>query len=395
MYDFTSHIDRCDTGSYKWDEVRKLESDLAQQVVPMSVADMEFNNPPEIKAGLKEFIDNNLFGYEGPRDNFFKAVVNWQAIHHHWQIEKDWILTTPGVVVAINLAIKTFTQKGDGVIVFTPVYGPFQQTVIDNGRQLLAVPLIENNNYYSIDFELFDKIAARSQAKMLLFCSPHNPVGRVWKREELEKVAAIAKQHDLLVFSDELWNDLLLNNHQHTVLASLNDDMKMRTLTGHGASKSFNLAGMHTSTIIIANESIRKQFSQVIEKQHLSVNTLGYEATRLAYTEGEAWLSEVLSVIEKNQSYVHEFFANYLPEIKAPISEGTYTQWLDFRSLDLSADELQTKLTKDAHIFLSDGMNFGDEGKGFARINVALPKADLEENLKRFYQVFRTENSKK
>lgn len=386
QYNFTERIDRSNSGAKKWNLMYEQNPNVSQNVMPMSVADMEFDTAPEIKAGLKDYIDESIFGYVEPMDTFYDAVINWQAKHHNWDVKRDWILTTPGVVVAINLAVQTYTKPGDGVITFTPVYDPFTQAVENTDRNLINIPLIEVNNHYSIDFDKFEQAAKENKNKLLLFCSPHNPIGRVWTSEELQTLAKIVEENNLRVFSDELWDDLVLGDNQHTVLADINDYMKNHTITAHAASKTFNLAGMHTSTMIIPNADLRIQFQAAVEEAHLSVNMLGYKATELAYNYGEDWLAELIKVIEENQHLSNAFFKENLPEIIAPVSEATYVQWLDFRKLDLSQEDLSNLLINEAELFLNEGTNFGEEGEGFARINLAVPTEVLKESLNRLYQ---------
>lgn len=385
-YNFTERIDRSNSGAKKWDLMYEQNPNVSQNIMPMSVADMEFDTAPEIKAGLKDYIDESIFGYVEPTDSFYEAVINWQAKRHNWDVKDDWILTTPGVVVAINLAVQTYTKPGDGVITFTPVYGPFTQAAENNNRKLVNVPLIEVNNHYTIDFDKFEQAAKETKNKLLLLCSPHNPIGRVWTSEEIETLAQIIEENNLRVFSDELWNDLVLGDNQHTVLANVNDYMKNHTITAHAASKTFNLAGMHASTLIIPNTDLRTQFQVAIEEAHLSVNMLGYKATELAYNQGEEWLAQLIKVVEENQQLSHNFFKENLPEIIAPVSEATYVQWLDFRKLDLSKEDLSNLLINEAELFLNDGTSFGEEGEGFARMNLAVPTEVLKESLERLYQ---------
>lgn len=383
-YDFTSFIDRKGTGSHKWDLMYDQNPMVEEGVLPLSVADMEFKSPPEIYQGLIDYLkDESILGYTGPTEEYLQAVVNWQEKRHDWIIKKDWIVPTPGVISALNVAIRALTEENDGVIIFRPVYHPFESSVVENNRTLVNVPLIENNGHYTIDFRLFEEEAAKSNNKLLVFCSPHNPVGRVWTKEELEQLAKIVIKHELIVISDEVWYDFVRKDQKHTVLHTIHPKIQEQLITCTAASKTFNLAGAATSNIIISNQEIREKFNKEAQKSGVSgVNILGFEATRIAYTECEEWLEELNDIIYENQQMVKEFFEENYPEIKAPVSEGTYVQWIDFRALGMSDEALDQLLHKN-QFFANPGYTFGKEASGFQRINVALPKNILKKSLER------------
>lgn len=394
QYDFKAHTKRKEVGSFKWDQMYALDPSVADEVMPLTVADMEFKTPPEVVEGLKDFLDKAILGYTGPYENFLNAVVEWQKKRHNWEIEKEWIVNTQGVVSALHNAIKAFSKKGDGVIIFRPVYYPFGAAIEANERTEVNVPLLNDNGYYTIDYAGFEKAAAKSENKILLFCSPHNPGGRVWKKEELEKLAEIAIKHQLYVVSDEIWYDLVMPGYTHTVLATINEKINSRLITCTAPSKSFNLAGLMTSNIIISNEDTRNQFKEELEKTHGNmVGILGYKSCELAYTKSEPWLDELLTVIDRNQRLVHDYFKENFPEVHAPLLEGTYVQWVDFSQLNLSNEEIEELFYKEAHFFSSHGDAFGKEGSGYERINIALPTAVLEEALHRLGKIL--ENIKK
>src|SRR5699024_3912570 len=277
-----------------------------------------------------------------------------------------------------------FSDKGEGVITFRPVYYPFQSAIMDNERTEVNVPLINQDNYYTIDFEKFEEAARDSNNKVLLFCSPHNPVGRVWTEEELEKVADIAIRHDLYVISDEIWYDFVMPGYEHTVLAKVNENLHDKLITCTAPSKSFNLAGMTTSNIIISNRQTRDQFEQELKLTHgNTIGILGFKANELAYTKDEGWLDELLEVIDTNQHLVHTYFKEHFQMVKAPLIEGTYLQWLDFNELGMSNKELEEFLYKEAEFFTNQGYVFGKEGSGYERVNLALPTDALKEALDR------------
>lgn len=381
-YDFTSYVDRQGTGSHKWEAMYEANAEVDKGILPLSVADMEIKSAPEIYTGLVSYLQvEPILGYSGATPEYLEAVVDWQKRRHDWEIKKKWIVSTPGVVAAMHTAIKAFSNEGDGVIIFRPVYYPFSHTIENNDRKLVNVPLLEEDGYYTIDFDAFEKVAAQAENKVLLFCSPHNPIGRVWTEAELTRLADIAVRNDLLVISDEIWYDFTQPNQTHTILHKVNEDLQSRLLTLTSASKSFNLAGTYTSNIIISDEGLRNKFAEELTDAHLSsVNILGYEATRIAYTEAEPWLDELNELVHSNQQMVHEFFKNNYPKIKAPVSEGTYVQWLDFGALEMDPEE-RTTFLHEAQCFTNPGSVFGEEGNDYERFNVALPKDALQKIL--------------
>ena len=394
-YDFTKRIDRKGTGSHKWNKMFELNPSVDSGVLPLSVADMELHSPPEIYDGLIEFLESKpILGYTGPTDEFLESVVGWQAKRHNWSIEKDWIVSTTGVVSAFDAAIRAFSNEGDGVIIFRPVYYPFGREITNNNRREVNVPLVEKDGNYTIDFESFEKAAKEEDNKILLFCSPHNPVGRVWTNKELEKLAEFAVKYNLVVISDEVWYDFVRSDKIHTVLHNVNTDLQDNLITCTAASKTFNLAALSTSSIIISNENLRKKFAKEVDKSHFNtINIFGFEASKIAYNKCEKWLDDLLELVYSNQRLVQEFFKENYPIIKAPISEGTYLQWLDFRELGMSSQELEEFL-HDTQFFTDKGYVFGKEGNGFERINVALPQDALIELLNRLLEALLARDSK-
>lgn len=383
-YDFTTVVNRKGTGALKWEQMYEWNKDVAADVIPLSVADMEFKNPPEIIEGLKDFLDEAVLGYTGPTETFLQAVVDWQKRRHQWEIKKEWIVNTPGIVPAFYTAIRAFSEENDGVIIFRPAYYPFGLAISDNKRTEVNVPLIHQDGDYTIDFEGFEKAAANSKNKILLFCSPHNPVGRVWTQEELVRVAEIAVKHDLYVISDEIWYDFVMPGYQHTVLATVDERLNDKLVTCTAPSKSFNLAGMMISNIIISGEETRERYQQALQEVRGDmVGILGYKSCELAYTKSEKWLDELLTVIDTNQHIVKAYFDEHFPQIKAYLSEGTYLQWIDFNGLGMTDEELETFLHMEAEFFTDEGYIFGEEGSGFERINLALPTEALKQALNR------------
>lgn len=390
-YDFETIINKKGQGSYKWDQMYKIDPNIADNIVPLSVADMELKIAKEIIDGLKKYLDSAILGYTGPYESYYSAVIDWLNRRHNFKVKKEWIVCSNGVVSAIYDCVKAFTKEDDGIIVFTPVYYPFYSSIKNNNRKIIECEMLKNeNNYYEIDFEKFEKLASDEKNKLLIFCSPHNPLGRVWKREELEKIGNIALKNNLIIISDEIHSDLIMPNYRHTVLQTLSDELSEITITCTAPTKSFNLAGVGISNIIIKNEKLRKKFE--IEQDRSSSHVfaaLGYKACELAYNESEKWLDELILLIDKNQKLVHDFFSKNFVNLSAPLIEGTYLQWLDFKSLELSNEELKKFMNEKAKLYFSEGYTFGKNGSGFERINLAAPTWVIKEALDRLYSALK------
>lgn len=396
-YNFETILNRKGQGSYKWEQMYEVFPELEDDIVPFSVADMELKIAPEITEGMKKYIDEAVLGYSGTYTKYYEAVIGWMERRYGFKVEKDWILCTPGVVSAIYVAIKAFAKENEGVITFTPVYFPFYSSITSNNRKLVDCGLVESKNEngevkYSIDFEKFEEFAKDKNNKILLLCSPHNPLGIVWSREDLEKIGKIAVENDLIVISDEIHFDIVMAGHKHTVFQTLSEKFAEITITCTAPTKSFNLAGAGISNIIIKNEKLRKKFKTEMEKMSMHVfSTLSYKACELAYTESEEWLDEFLLLIDKNQKLVNKFFQERFVDLKAPLIQGTYLQWLDFRPLGLKNTELKEFMNKKSKIFFSEGYTFGRAGDGFERVNLAVPTKYLEKMLERLYEVLKVE----
>ena len=398
-YDFETILSRKGQGSYKWEQMYEVFPELKDDIVPFSVADMELKIAPEITEGMKKYIDEAVLGYSGTYQKYYEAVIGWMERRHGFKVEKDWILCTPGVVSAIYVAIKAFAKENEGVITFTPVYYPFYSAITSHKRELVDCGLVESKNEnreakYSIDFEKFEEFAKDKNNKILLLCSPHNPLGIVWSREDLEKIGKIAVENNLIVISDEIHFDIVMAGHKHTVFQTLSEELAEITITCTAPTKSFNLAGAGISNIIIKNEKLRKKFKAEMQKMSMHVfSTLSYKACELAYTEAKEWLEEFLLLVDKNQKLVNRFFEERFVDLKAPLIQGTYLQWLDFRALRLKNTELKEFMNKKAKIFFSEGYTFGKDGNGFERVNLAVPTKYLEKMLERLYEVIKMDFS--
>lgn len=384
MEQFKTIRDRLNDRSYKWMEMDAKAPNHGEAAFPFTVADVDMPHPKALTDGLKDYIDDMVFGYTAPSHAYYEAVIGWYARRHQWHLEADWIVNAPGVVVAINNAIKTFTQEGEGIMIMTPVYYPFKRSIQNLKRVVVETSLVEVDDAMVIDFNDFETKAADPNTKVLLLCSPHNPVGRVWSRHELERIAAICKAHDVLVFSDEIHGDLIMPGFTFIPFASLSDQTKANSITFASASKSFNLAGLQNAHVIIPNEDLRMQYTEHVSQDGMSndTNVLGLAATQIAYTDCEPWFDAFVALIADN----HQCVKNFVEEQKLPIRvfplEGTYLQWLDFNAMGVSEETLIELLTHH-DVFLSEGSKFGENGRGFMRMNLACPRSILIDGLKR------------
>lgn len=384
-YDFETLVDRSKCGSGKWDGMKAQKPDVSEGVVPFSVADMEFKNAPEIAEGLKEYMDTNILGYTSPTQEYYETVCSWMKHRHNWDIKPEQIVCTTGVVPALFKLVEAFCDPGDGVIIMPPIYPPFYSAIESHDCKVKRCPLIYKDNAYTIDFELLEKLAAESDSKMIIFCSPHNPVGRVWTKDELTKVGSICKKHGVRIVSDEIHFDLIMPGHEQVPFSSI-DGME-DTIVCTAPSKTFNLAAMQTSNIVIPNDDDREKFKEAMG--HSGPPALGLEACRIAYTKCEGWLDEVIEVINSNYKFAVEFLAEHLPEIKAAPLEGTYLMWLDCTALGKTKEELEELNVTKGELFFNEGYKFGEEGAGFERVNLACPQWVLKAALERMKKAYK------
>lgn len=382
-FDFDRIIDRTGTGSFKWDLADSIFK--GEGLLPLWVADMDFASPPEVVAALEERARHGVFGYTAPMPEYFRAVADWFERRHGWQIAPDWIVAAPGVVPALNLLIQTFTEPGDGVIVQKPVYYPFMGAIKNNGRVIINNPLKLEDNYYRIDFDDLERKAANPRARMLILCSPHNPVGRLWTKEELKRVGEICIARDILVVSDEIHCDLTFRGYRHVPFGSLGSHFLMKSITCTAPSKTFNLAGLQTANLVIADSELRKRYNRTIECLGLKwPNLFGMEALIAAYRHGDDWLDQLMEYLGGNLAFLREFIAAKMPRVTVIEPEATYLVWLDFRDYGLDREALKRLIRDRARLALDDGYIFGSpEGDGFERINIACPRAILVKALDR------------
>jgi cystathionine beta-lyase len=380
-YDFDKIVDRTATESMKWVYPRQVLK--VEDAIPMWVADMDFEAPPALVEALGRRAAHGIFGYPLVPPSFYAAAIGWLGRRHGWPIQKEWMSMTPGVVPALNYAVRAFSKRGDGVIIQTPVYHPFFYAIENNGRRIVRNPLRFDGRRYLMDFDdLESKIDA--PGRMLILCSPHNPVGRVWTREELERLAMIAVERDLLVISDEIHHDLVYPGHRHHVLAALSPEMAARTLTFIAPSKTFNIPGLATAAAVASNPDLFKKFEDEAERSGFDLGQVfgivGFEA---AYAHGEDWLEALLPYLEANVDFLEKFLTDRVPQIRLIRPEGTYLALLDCRELGLDQAALNDFFLKKARVYLNDGTMFGSELEGFVRINFGCPRALLAQALER------------
>lgn len=380
MYNFTDAPNRKNQGCTKWDKADLLYG--GQNLLPMWIADMDFEVAPPIVSAIEKRVQNKVFGYDFLTDEYFEAVKGWMKKRHHYEIEKEWITFTPGIVTALHMAVNAVTQPGDEVLITSPVYGPFFGATTDEGRTLVDVPLIEEDGYYTMDFEGMEK-AVTPKTKAMLLCSPHNPGGRVWTREELEKLDAFCQKHNIFVIADEIHNDLILTDREHIMYGNVSEHAKMNSIICTAPSKTFNLAGIQGSNILIANEEVRKVFQAQVAKAHASANDFAGPATIAAYNESEAWLDELLEVLKSNSQYFVDFIHEHCPELKVRMNEATYLMWLDCRGLGMTEEELGKWFAEKVGIAANAGSWFGETGTNFRRLNMACPRSFVEDACQR------------
>jgi len=382
-YDFDKVIDRSNSYSIKYEPTwRGKPSD----VLPLWVADMDFAAPPCVQEMLIERSKHGIFGYSEPDAKYFDVVQKWFKERFNWNTERDWITISPGVVNALFIAIRAFTKLGEGVVIQQPVYYPFESSVKKTGRELLVNELVLENGRYVIDFEDFEEKI--KQAKMFILCNPHNPVGRVWEKEELTRMGEICLRHGVIVVADEIHQDFIFPEHQHIVFASLNKDFDSIAITCTSPSKTFNLAGLLHANIFISNKTLREQFKAEYAQTGIGQpGIMGILACEAAYENGAEWLDELMEYLGQNMLLLKTYLSNHIPKIKFIEPEGTYLAWLDFREFGLSEKKLDEVVTQKGKLWLNAGYTFGKGGKGFERINAACPRSVLHKALEKLKKV--------
>jgi cystathionine beta-lyase len=385
-YDFDTVVDRFGTSSVKWDFQEKFTGMTG--LLPLWVADMDFRVPPDIMDAIRIRMDHGIFGYVRESDSYFQAAAAWLERRHAWRVQREWMVPSPGVLPGLSAAILAFTQPGDGIVIQPPVYYPFAMRVRSNGRRVVENPLVIRNGVWHMDLDGLEKVIDAG-TRMLVLCSPHNPVGRVWERETLARLADICRTRGVLVVSDEIHCDLVMPGFRHVPIASISVESAANSVTLVAGTKTFNLAGLGGSLSIVPDKDLRAKFETV---QHAVVsaapNALALAASEAAWRHGEQWLEEVLAYIKGNYEYLKLSLAQRLPSIRVFPLEGTYLAFLDMSSLGLTDAALKERLLKDARVWLDEGAKFGRGGEGMQRLNLACPRSVLADALGRLETAF-------
>ena len=385
-YDFDEVIDRTGTSCLKYDFA--AERGMPEDVLSLWVADMDFHTAQPILDRLHRAVEHGIFGYTEGKEEYFDAVHSWYQTRFHWDVKRSWLIKTPGVVFSLAMAVRAFSEAGDAVLIQQPVYYPFSGVIKDNGRTLVNSPLVLTDGHYEIDFEDFERKITENDVKLFLLCSPHNPVGRVWKEWELKRIGEICLRHHVIVAADEIHSDFVYPGNEHRVFADLCAEFADISVTCTAPSKTFNLAGLQISNIFIPNRELRRRFrGEVNSAGYSQVNTMGLFACQAAYEEGGEWLSQLKDYLYENLLFVKEYLEENMPQIRLIWPEGTYLIWLDCRGLGISDAELNRRIVHEAKLWLDAGNIFGESGEGFLRINIACPRSTLKEALERMKRI--------
>ncbi|MEX2521033.1 MAG: MalY/PatB family protein [Paracoccaceae bacterium] len=386
-FDFDRPINRLGSHSVKWDGLKGRFGEHAVGALPMWVADMEFAAPPAVNAALAAAVEHGVHGYYGDPSAYLAAIKGWMKRRHGWEIDEGWILTTAGVVNGVNLAIQAYCQPGDGVIVQQPIYHPFAPAIRNNGCHVVGNLLSYADGRYGMDLDALAK-SVDAKTRMLILCSPHNPCGRVWSKDELTAIAEFCLERGILIVSDEIHHDLVFDG-PHTVLATISPEVAARTVTFTSTSKTFNLAGGHTGNAIISDPELRRAYVRQMERcGMMSSNRFGYLMATAAYAEGEEWLEALLVYLKGNRDYIDRMVAERLPGVRSPRLDATYLSWLDFSGTGMTDAELVKRFEHDAKVICNHGASFGPGGSGFMRLNFASPRAMVEEAMERIVGAF-------
>lgn len=384
-FDFDTVINRRGTNSYKWDIVKE------EDVIPLWVADMDFKAAPAILEALKKRVEHGVFGYTLVPDSYYEAIINWFARRHNWQIDRSWIIYTTGVVPAVSCTIKALTLPGENVLIQTPDYNCFFSSIKNNGCEVAENELVRRGDSYEVDFEDFERQCADEKTTVFLLCNPHNPAGRVWTKEELERMNDICLTHGVRVISDEIHCELVMPGHRFTPFAAISDACRDNSVVLNSPTKAFNIAGLQIANIICADPAMRRRIDRAVNINEVcDVNPFGVVALQAAYNESEEWLDSLNHYIWGNYLALKEFIAKELPRLEVARLEGTYLAWVDIKATGLTSDEAYEKLMKEGRVYVNSGTMYGRRaGEGYLRINLACPRATLLEGMKRMGGVLR------
>ena len=391
QYDFDTPIDRTHTWSIKHDF--KKENGKADDILPLWVADMDFRSPDSVVEALKKAVDHGIFGYSRADESYFDAVAAWYQKRHHLTLQPEWMTCTPGIVFALSIAVRAFTQKGDAVLIQPPVYHPFSRAILRNKRTLVENPLVLKDGHYEMDLEDLEQKVLDEHVKLMILCNPHNPVGRVWTREELTALADICLRHHVYVISDEIHGDFVWQGHEQTPYASISEEACLHSMMCTAPSKTFNLAGMATSNLFIPDPEMRRKFrSELLDVGQENMNRLGLFACRAAYEGGGEWLDQLIGYLAGNLALVRDFCKNRVPQIQLVEPEGTYLAWLDCRELGMTDDELMAFFSDEAKVWLDPGTHSGEQGSGFMRFNLGSSRRVIAQALDQIEAAWKKRN---
>ena len=392
QYDFDTPIDRTHTWSIKHDF--KKENGKADDILPLWVADMDFRSPDSVVEALKKAVDHGIFGYSRADESYFDAVAAWYQKRHHLTLQPEWMTCTPGIVFALSIAVRAFTQEGDAVLIQPPVYHPFSRAILRNKRTLVENPLVLKDGHYEMDLEDLEQKVLDEHVKLMILCNPHNPVGRVWTREELTALADICLRHHVYVISDEIHGDFVWQGHEQTPYASISEDACLHSMMCTAPSKTFNLAGMATSNLFIPDPEMRRKFrSELLDVGQENMNRLGLFACRAAYEGGGEWLDQLIGYLAGNLALVRDFCKNRVPQIQLVEPEGTYLAWLDCRELGMTDDELMAFFSDEAKVWLDPGTHSGEPGSGFMRFNLGSSRSVIAQALDQIEAAWKKRNA--
>lgn len=392
QYDFDTPIDRTHTWSIKHDF--KKENGKADDILPLWVADMDFRSPDSVVEALKKAVDHGIFGYSRADESYFDAVAAWYQKRHHLTLQPEWMTCTPGIVFALSIAVRAFTQEGDAVLIQPPVYHPFSRAILRNKRTLVENPLVLKDGHYEMDLEELEQKVLDEHVKLMILCNPHNPVGRVWTREELTALADICLRHHVYVISDEIHGDFVWQGHEQTPYASISEEACLHSMMCTAPSKTFNLAGMATSNLFIPDPEMRRKFrSELLDVGQENMNRLGLFACRAAYEGGGEWLDQLIGYLAGNLALVRDFCKNRVPQIQLVEPEGTYLAWLDCRELGMTDDELMAFFSNEAKVWLDPGTHSGKQGSGFMRFNLGSSRSVIAQALDQIEAAWKKRNA--
>ena len=384
---FDEIINRKNTHSVKWDMMEELFGVSKDNGIPMWVADMDFRPPKCISESIKKMYDHGVYGYFGDDKDYLASIKWWMKTRHNWDIDLSWIFTTHGLVNGTSMAIQTYSDPGDGVVLFTPIYYVFFKQIKEGGREVLECPLVNNKGHYELDFEYYDSLM-KGNEKVLVLSSPHNPGGRVWTQKELTEIASFAQRHDLVVVSDEIHNDLIMPGYQHIPMAIAAPEILDRLVMMTATTKTFNIAGMHTGNVIIPDRKLRAKFNKTMISFGISPSSFGKHMVTAAYSqEGADWVDALMLYIEENQKIFNDGLSQ-IPGINSMVLESTYLCWVDFSNTGMKNDEFTKRVEKKAQIAINPGHTFGTGGENFLRFNIATRRALVLEALKRLQDAF-------